>query len=135
MSVTVLLQEDLDVSRGDLLADPASPPPVRRELGATLCWLGERPAPLGGRYLLRHGPREVRCALRAIRGRLDIATLDRAPAAHLAMNDIADVDLALQGPVAPDPYARNRGNGAFILIDEATNGTVAAGMVIRPGPP
>jgi sulfate adenylyltransferase subunit 1 len=128
-SAALALEDDLDVSRGDLLAAQDRPPAVVRDLEATLCWLGGASAEQGGRYLLRHGPRETRAVLRDIAGRLDLATLEHRPCGRLGMNDIARVSLKLQGPVAVDAYWNHPGTGAFILIDEATNATVAAGMV------
>lgn len=128
-SVTLELADDLDVSRGDLLAGPASPPPLWRDLDATLCWFAEAPARAGARFLLRLGPRETRARLQEIRSRLEIGTLRPQPADHLAMNDIAEARLGLQAPVAGDPYAVCRSTGAFILIDEATNATVAGGLI------
>ncbi len=128
-SVTLELADDLDVSRGDLLAGPASPPPLWRDLDATLCWFAEAPARAGARFLLRLGPRETRARLQEIRSRLEIGTLRPQSADHLAMNDIAEARLGLQAPVAGDPYAVCRSTGAFILIDEATNATVAGGLV------
>jgi sulfate adenylyltransferase subunit 1 (EFTu-like GTPase family) len=96
---------------------------------ATVCWLGDAPARPGARYLLKHAARTVRARLDAIDHRLDLEALDRAPAGELALNDLARVRLRLGEPLAADPYAASRATGAFILIDEATNDTVAAGMV------
>ena len=129
LSVAVALEDDLDVGRGDLIAPADGAPLVVRELAATVCWLGDAPAQPGGRYLLKHGTRTVRAKLDGIEHRLDLERLDRAPAGELALNDLARVRLRLGESVAVDPYAENRATGAFILIDEATNDTVAAGMV------
>jgi sulfate adenylyltransferase subunit 1 len=128
-SITLLLEDELDISRGDLFAGPAERPALTRELTATLCWLGTAPAAPGARFLLRSGPRETRAVLQSIHSRLDLATLEACPAERLAMNDLAQVSLRLQGTLALDPYAVNPANGAFILIDETTNATVAAGLV------
>ena len=100
-----------------------------RELAATLCWLGDAPAQPGGRYLLKHATRTVRARLDAVEHRLDVTTLEHAPADRLELNDIARVRLRLGEPIAADPYADCRATGAFVLIDEATNDTVAAGMI------
>jgi sulfate adenylyltransferase large subunit len=129
LSVAVGLEDELDVSRGDLIAPVASAPDPVRELAATVCWLGDAPAQPGGRYLLKHTARTVRAKLDAIDHRLDLDALERAPAAELALNDLARVRLRLGEPLATDAYADSRATGAFILIDEATNDTVAAGMV------
>ena len=104
-------------------------PVPARELEATVCWLGDAPARPGGRYLLKHTSRTVRARLDGIVHRLDVTSLERAPAEAVELNDIARIRLRLGEPVAADPYAACRATGAFILIDEGTNDTVAAGMV------
>jgi len=129
LSVAVALEDELDVSRGDLIAPVGDAPVPVRELAATLCWLGDAPARPGGRYLLKHASRTVRAKLDGIDHRLDLEALDRAPAGELGLNDLARVQLRLGEPLATDSYADSRATGAFILIDEATNDTVAAGMV------
>ena len=128
-SVTLELEDDLDIGRGDLLADPSRPPALSRDLEATLCWFSEAPVQAGARFLLHLGAREVRAVLTGIRSRLEISTLQPGPADRLVMNDIAEVGLRLQAPVAADPYAADRATGAFILIDEASNATVAGGLI------
>jgi sulfate adenylyltransferase subunit 1 len=128
-SVLLALADQLDVGRGDLLAGTERPPTVTRRLEADLCWFAETPATPGDRLLLRAGTREVRARLEAIRSRLDIASLAPAPARELAMNDIGRVSLALQAPIAAEPFQRNPATGAFILVDGRDNGTVAGGMV------
>jgi sulfate adenylyltransferase subunit 1 (EFTu-like GTPase family) len=117
LSVTVGLEDEIDVARGDLIAAADAAPEPVRELAATLVWLGDAPAQPGGRYLLKHTTRTVR------------AKLDGDA---LALNDIGGVRLRLGEPVMADPYAAVRATGAFILIDEATNETVGAGMVSPP---
>jgi len=129
LSVAVALEDELDVSRGDLLAAAEGAPAPVRELTATLCWLGDAPAQTGGRYLLKHTTRTVRARLDAVEHRLDVTTLERAPADRLELNDLARVRLRLGEPIAADPYAACRATGAFVLIDEGTNDTVAAGMI------
>jgi sulfate adenylyltransferase large subunit len=130
MSVTVRLSEDVDVSRGDLICDPASAPEPVRELTADVCWMSETPLQPRGRYALKHATRNVRAVVEAIDSRIDVHTLDGAPADRLELNDIGRVTLRLSAPVAVDPYERNRDTGSFILIDESTNDTVGAGMVV-----
>jgi sulfate adenylyltransferase large subunit len=129
LSVTVRLEDDIDVARGDLLAAAATAPEPVREIEATLCWLSEEPARPGSRYVLKHTTRTVRARLDSIDHRLDVVSLGHEPASELALNDIARVRLRLAEPIAADPYAASRGTGAFILVDEATNDTVAAGMI------
>jgi len=131
-SVTLLLEDEVDISRGDLLAAPAGAPVPARTVVATLCWLSERPLDATARLLLQHGTRTVRAKVGEILGRLDLETQTHLPAQELQMNDIATVSLRLQQEIAPDPYARVRSGGAFILVDEASNATVAAGLVLEP---
>jgi sulfate adenylyltransferase subunit 1 len=128
-SITLLLEDDLDLSRGDLLASPTAPPAAIRDVEATLCWLSDRPFDPDQRLLLRHTTREVRARLSRIEGRLDLRSLRLEAATGLAVNDIAEVRLRLQQPVFADPYARDRATGAFVLVDAATHDTVAAGLV------
>jgi bifunctional enzyme CysN/CysC len=140
MSVVVHLASDLDAGRGSVICGVDDPPPVARRLDARICWMADTPLQAGGRYLLKHTTRRVRTRVESIDARLDLDTLrDGGPATKLELNDIARVHLDLAAPVMAEPYTRNRGTGAFILIDEATRDTVAAGMVLRahedPGPP
>jgi sulfate adenylyltransferase subunit 1 (EFTu-like GTPase family) len=103
---------------------------VARDLSATLCWLGESPGRLGGRYLLKHTTRCERVRLEAVDEMLDVTTLSGRPGGDsLGLNDIARVSLRCASELTFDPYAENRWTGAFILIDEATNDTVGAGMI------
>lgn len=112
------------------------PPEVARELEATVCWMVEEPALAGQRYLLKHTTRRVRATLEEVVARVDVETLETDDAGELRLNDIGRVRLRTSAPVLADPYAQNRATGAFILIDERTHDTVAAGMVetARPGP-
>ena len=130
-SVTILLEDDVDVSRGDLLADPERPPVVARELTANVCWMHERPLEERSRLLVKQTTRTVTARIEEIVSVIDIATLEnRAVPGKMELNDLGVVKIRLAEPLAVDPYARNRGTGAFILIDEATNDTVGAGMVL-----
>jgi sulfate adenylyltransferase large subunit len=129
-SVVVRLTDAIDVSRGDMLCDPADPPVAARELEASVCWMSERPVENGARLAVKHTTRWTRAILDEVVSVLDVETLDEAPAAGLSLNDLARVRLRLAGPLLVDPYAVNRQTGAFILVDEATNETVGAGMVV-----
>jgi len=133
-AVTVQLADDLDVGRGDLLCRPGNRPHVGTDLDALVCWFGERTAlTVGGRYVLRHTTRETRARVSALEYRLDVNTLHRDPdATDLRLNQIGRVRLHTQQPLAFDPYRRNRATGGFILVDEVTNETVAAGMITGP---
>jgi len=130
MSVTVRLADDLDVSRGDLICRPDDRPALARDLVADVCWMAEAPLRPGGRYAIKHATHTARAIVEAIDDRVEVTSLGREPApGELALNDIGRVRLRTSKPLAFDPYARNRATGSFILIDEATNDTVGAGMI------
>jgi sulfate adenylyltransferase subunit 1 (EFTu-like GTPase family) len=130
-SVTIRLADDLDVSRGNLLADPDRPPIVARELVARVCWMSERALESRAKVAVKHTTRSVRAIVDELVALTDIHSLEDVPGpSRLELNDIGIVRLRLSEPLAVDPYAENRETGAFILIDEATNDTVGAGMII-----
>jgi len=129
-AVTLVLDDALDVSRGDMLVHTGAPPTISRTLDAMVCWLSETPLETRRKYMVRHTTREVRARVDGINHLWNVATQARDPAPPaLTMNDIGRVALTLAQPVLTDPYAENRATGSFILIDEATNNTVAAGMI------
>jgi sulfate adenylyltransferase large subunit len=131
MSVTVRLADDLDVSRGDLICRPGDRPALARDLVADVCWMADAPLRPGGRYAIKHATHSARAVVDAIDDRVEVAALQREPgAAELALNDIGRVRLRTSKPLAFDAYARNRATGSFILVDEATNDTVGAGMIV-----
>ncbi|MEI8104745.1 MAG: GTP-binding protein [Actinomycetes bacterium] len=131
-SVTIRLEDDIDVGRGDMLADPANPPIVARNLTAELCWMSEKPLEPRMKLTIKHTTRSVRAIVEELVSVVDMETLaDRTAPERLELNDLGVVKIRLADPLAVDPYARNRATGAFILIDDATNDTVAAGMVIE----
>ena len=130
MSVTVRLEDELDVSRGDLIADPASAPEPVRELTADVCWMTDVPLAPRRRYSLKHTTRTVRAIVDEVQSRVDVHTLENDPAESLELNDIGRVRLRLGAALTVDPYARNRDTGSFILIDEASGDTVGAGMIV-----
>jgi bifunctional enzyme CysN/CysC len=130
LSVTLRLEDDLDVSRGDMLVNGDDRPVELREGEATVCWMSERPLRAGDRYRLKHTSRTVPARIESVEARIDVNTLaEDACAEELALNDIGRVRLRLGQPVFCDPYERNHVTGSFILIDEATNDTAGAGMV------
>ena len=130
-SITMRLADDVDVSRGDMLADPEQAPTVARELEATVCWMAEKPLEPRAKLAIKHTTRTVRAIVDELVSVVDIHTLEDQPGPErLELNDIARVRLRLSEPLAVDAYADNRATGAFILIDESTNDTVAAGMII-----
>lgn len=130
-SVTLMLKDEIDAGRGDLLSDPRNRPVVTRRLAADLVWMDETPALPGRRFLLKIGTATVPATLSRVVDTLDIDSLQRAPSTELALNTISRVEIETAAPVAFDPYAENRGTGAFILIDRATLGTAAAGMAVE----
>ena len=129
MSVTIRLEDAIDVPRGDMLVDPDDQPVAARSLEAMVCWMSERPLQPGARLGVKHTTRSVRAVLDGIEGVVDMESLEHHPADEMRLNDIGTVRLRLSSPIMVDPYKANRATGAFILVDEATNDTVAAGMV------
>jgi bifunctional enzyme CysN/CysC len=130
MSFALRLEDELDVSRGELICHPDESPTVTRELEADVCWMAQEPMRPGGRYLIKHTSRNATAVVDRIGEVVDVHTLERdAPPAELKLNDIARVRLRTSAPLVLDPYTSNRRTGSFILIDEASNGTVGAGMI------
>ncbi|MGI8631498.1 MAG: sulfate adenylyltransferase subunit 1 [Solirubrobacterales bacterium] len=130
MGVTVQLDDELDVSRGDMICRPHNHPEPSREVEATVCWMADAPMRPAARYVLKHTTRTVKAKVDAIRHRVDVNTLHRdTEATELGLNDIGRVHLRLGAPIMSDPYRRNRTTGSFILVDESSNETVGAGMV------
>ena len=130
MSVTVRVKDDLDVSRGDMIVAADDPPAAARELDAMVCWMGEAPLRPGARLVIKHTTRSTRARIEELDYRVEVNTLAHEPAAELSLNEIGRIRLRSGSPLMADPYASNRATGSFILIDEASNDTVAAGMVI-----
>jgi sulfate adenylyltransferase large subunit len=133
MSLTLRLEDELDVSRGTLLCHPDEAPVVARELEADICWMTDEPLRPGSRYQLKQTSRSALALVDAIEDLVDVHTLERVPAsaaAGLALNDIGRVRLRTSVPLVFDPYVSNRRTGSFILIDESSNGTVGAGMIV-----
>jgi sulfate adenylyltransferase subunit 1 len=129
-SITLELADDVDVSRGDLIVRAHAAPAASRTLEADIAWLGSAPLDLRRTYALRHTTREVRARVSRVRDRWNANTQAWEPALHaLKMNDIGHALLVLSQPVFADRYQDNRATGSFVLIDESTNDTVAAGMV------
>ncbi len=132
MSVTILLEGDHDLGRGDMIVRPNNQPHTGQDIEATICWFDARRAlQTGGKYLLRHTTREVRALVKEVRYKLDVNTLHRnLEDTNLAMNDIGRIVLRTTQPLFFDEYRQNRTTGSFILIDEQSNNTVAAGMIL-----
>lgn len=129
-SVTLLLEDDLDVSRGDMMVNRQSEVQVANEFNADICWLSEQPLDMRRKYWVKHTTKTVKVWLTRIEHRVDVNTSELiAGLKNLQMNDIARVGIKTQQPLVIDSYARNRATGSFILIDEVTNNTVGAGMI------
>jgi bifunctional enzyme CysN/CysC len=131
MSVTVRLKDDVDVSRGDMICRPANQPSVSQDVDAMVCWMHDKPMQARGKYVIKHTTRDARALVQELHYRLDVNTLHRDETAEsLSLNEIGRVSLRTTLPLFTDEYRRNRSTGSFILVDEATNATVAAGMIL-----
>ena len=128
-SVTLVLNEYVDVSRGDMLAGAEQPATLLKQVTADVCWMADEPLDLRRKYWIKHGTRQTAAKIARLDTILDVNTQERHPAEGLKLNDIARVQLTVQQPLAADAYADIRATGAFILIDEVTHQTVAAGMI------
>lgn len=129
--ITLRLDRDIDISRGDLFVDESSPLTPQKQLEATICWFDERPLNTARKYLLKHGTQTVFAKISEIESVLNVHTLEQeSGSTALKMNDIARVRLSLQKPIVATTYEENIAGGAFILVDEATYNTVAAGMIL-----
>ena len=129
--ITLRLDRDIDISRGDLFVDESSPLTPQKQLEATICWFDERPLNTARKYLFKHGTQTVFAKISEIESVLNVHTLEQeSGATALKMNDIARVRLSLQKPIVATTYEENIAGGAFILVDEATYNTVAAGMIL-----
>ena len=133
MSVALRFTDQLDISRGDMIVEADDQPMTSRELEAMVCWMSDQPLRERGRYAIKHTTRSARAIVERIEHRVDVNSLGHEPAAELALNEIGRVRLRSSAPLVVDPYSRNRTTGSFILIDETTNDTVAAGMVLGAG--
>jgi sulfate adenylyltransferase large subunit len=130
MSLTLRLEDELDVSRGELICHPDASATVARELRADVCWMADMPLKPGGRYALKHTSRNATAIVEQIDDVVDVHTLERTqPARELVLNDIGRVHLRTSVPLAFDPYTSNRRTGSFILIDQDSNETVGAGLI------
>ncbi len=128
-SITLRLNDEIDISRGDMFVKADYLPTVAKEFEAMLCWLSETPLDKSRKYLVKHTTRTAKCVFASVDYRVDVNTLEQHAEPVINMNDIAHVKLKVQQPLVFDHYSRNRASGSFIVIDEATNNTVAAGMI------
>ena len=131
MSVTITLEDEIDISRGDIIAKPNNQPKIEQDIDLMLCWMNQRSVNLNSKFSIRHSTRQVRGVLKEIQYKLDINSLTRVDnVSQLQMNDIARVKIHTAQPLFFDSYRKNRITGSLILVDEGTNETVAAGMIV-----
>ncbi|MER8026648.1 sulfate adenylyltransferase subunit CysN [Glutamicibacter protophormiae] len=132
MSVAITLNDDVDISRGDMIVRPNNQPVVAQNFEAMICWMSDRPMKVGQKLAIKHTTKSVRALVKDLRYGLNINTLHRdEEASTLSLNEIGRISMRTTQPLLADPYQRNRTTGGFILIDELTNDTVAAGMIIE----
>lgn len=130
-SVCITLEDDLDISRGDMLVGEKNGPVNGQELRLMICWLNHKPLQTGGKYAVKHTTRDVRCVIREVNYKMNINTLEKDYVdREVGLNDIAHITIKTTKPLFHDPYRLNRTTGSLILIDEATNETVGAGMIV-----
>jgi sulfate adenylyltransferase subunit 1 len=130
-SVVMTLADEIDISRGDMIVGANNLPESSQDIDVMLCWFNERPLAPGGKYAIKHTSRDARCMIKEVKYRMDISTLRKADGdPTIRMNDIGRVHLRTTVPLHFDKYQRNRYTGSIILIDEGTNETVAAGMIV-----
>ncbi|MGZ6618006.1 MAG: sulfate adenylyltransferase subunit 1 [Solirubrobacteraceae bacterium] len=130
MSVALRLADEVDISRGDMIVEAEDAPPAAREFDAMVCWMSDQPLTERGRYAIKHTTRSARVVVDEVEHRIDVNTLGHETANQLGLNEIGRVRLRASAPLMVDPYSRNRTTGSFILVDESTNDTVGAGMVL-----
>jgi sulfate adenylyltransferase subunit 1 len=129
-SVTLLLEDEIDISRGDMIVKTSSIIEPVKQIEAFVCWLSETPLSPARTYVIRHTTRESKAKVATIAYKVDVNTLEEQATTDLKMNDIARITFKLGQPLMVDSYSTNRATGAFIVIDESTNNTVGAGMIV-----
>jgi len=130
MSVTLTIEDDIDISRGDMLVKPESMPQVSQDVELMVCWLSDKKLVLNGKYAIKHTSKEARCIVKEVKYKVDINTLEKAEGVDVGLNDIARIVIRTTSPLFFDSYAKNRTTGSLILVDEGTNVTVGAGMIV-----
>lgn len=130
MSVTFTLEDDIDISRGDMLVKEDNLPLITQDIEVMMCWMNEKPLQINGKYALKHTTRDVRCIIQEVKYKVNVNTLEHiTDDKTVKLNDIACVKMRTTKPLFVDPYEENRRTGSLIIIDEATNNTVGVGMV------
>jgi bifunctional enzyme CysN/CysC len=130
MSVVLRLEDDVDISRGDMLCRPRNRPEVGQDIDAMVVWMAAEPMQVRKKYAIKHTTNSARCMIKDLQYRVDIHSLHREPATELGLNEIGRVSMRTTKPLFYDPYRQCRATGGFIIIDEATNNTVGAGMIV-----
>lgn len=131
MSVTITLEDEIDVSRGDMLAKPNNQPTISQDLEVMICWFSEKPLHMRQKFIIRHTTRDAKCLVKDVRYKVNINTLHKIEdAPEIGLNDIARIQIRTTQPLFFDEYRRNRQTGSIVLIDEFTHNTVAAGMIL-----
>jgi len=131
ISVSLTLEDDIDISRGDVIAKPDNQPEVSQDVDLMVCWLHKKPLEVGGKYVVRHTTNEVKCIVKEVKYKMNINTLHRMEDDNdIGLNDIGRIRLRTTNPLLFDSYAKNRTTGSLILVDQFTNETVGAGMII-----
>lgn len=131
MSVCITLEDDIDISRGDMIVRKNNKPEISQDVDLMICWMNEKPLQLNGKYAFKHTTREARCVIKDVKYKMDISTMSRlADDKNLSKNDIGRITIRTTVPIMFDSYRKNRITGSIILIDEATNETVGAGMIV-----
>ena len=131
MAISMTLEDDLDISRGDMIIKPDNQPTVGQDIDLMLCWLNKKPLDPGGKYVIRHTTQELKCLVKEVKYKVNINTLHRVEGdKEIGLNDIGRIRIRTTQPLFYDSYKRNRTTGSLILIDEYTNETVGAGMII-----
>jgi sulfate adenylyltransferase subunit 1 len=131
MSVTMTLEDDIDISRGDMIVKVNNQPEPKQEFDVMVCWLNEKPMQVGGKYALKHTSRDARCIIKGVKYKMNINTLQKLENdSAIGLNDIGRITLRTTIPIFQDGYRKNRNTGSLILVDEATNNTVGACMVV-----
>ena len=131
MSITICLEDDIDISRGDMIVRENNQPISSQDIDLMVCWMDEKPLQLKGKYIIKHTSKEVRCMVKNIQYKMDINTLHRIEeGVQIGANDIARISIRTTKPLFFDNYSKNRNTGSLILIDEGTNNTVGAGMIL-----
>jgi len=131
MSVTLTLEDEIDISRGDLIVKSNNQAEITQDIEVMLCWLADKKLQLNGKYFIKHNSKDVRCIIKEVQHKVNISTLEKVEGdTTIGLNDIAKVTLRTTAPLAIDKYNKNRNTGSIILIDEASNITVGAGMIV-----